>query len=292
MRDLAYATVSPAQVLDLWLPPDATATDAVPLVVLIHGGGFRRGDKANEVELVAPLLAAGYAVASVDYRLSDEARFPAAVQDVKAAIRFLRANAATYGLDPARFAVWGRSAGGYLAAMVGATGDQASLFDDPALGHPAVSSGVLAVIDMSGPSDMTRMDAQAFADPPPACAGRTTVHDSPDSTESRFLGVALPAAGALATTADPATWLTTAHRLPAFVLVTGDADCRVPMGQSLLLHAAIRAAGGSSRLVVVAGAGHNDPRVVKAVTPVALRVLAEVFAAPLPAASGVPAGPR
>lgn len=106
--NVAYASTSPSQVLDIWMPEGATGT--VPLVIFVHAGGFRGGDKSMDLESgnVASVLAAGYAAASLNYRLSGEARFPAAVQDVKAAVRFLRANASQYGLDPDRFAAWGR----------------------------------------------------------------------------------------------------------------------------------------------------------------------------------------
>ena len=116
--DVAYAAKSPAQKLDIYLP--SGGTKPYPVIVTVHGGAFSMGDKADGQQ--TPMLAAldrGYVVVSVNYRLSAEATYPAAVQDVKAAIRFLRANAAEYGLDPGRIAAWGDSAGGYLAAMAG-----------------------------------------------------------------------------------------------------------------------------------------------------------------------------
>ena len=122
--DVAYASTSSSQVLDLWLPPNASGP--VPLVIFIHGGAFKGGDKAMEACNVQALLDRGYAVASVNYRLSGEAPFPAAVQDAKAAVRYLRANATTYGINPDQIAAWGESAGGNLAAMLGVTGGQAS----------------------------------------------------------------------------------------------------------------------------------------------------------------------
>ena len=126
--NVAYASKSASQILDLWTPEGAD--EPVPLVIFVHGGGFVGGDKSMEDAYVAPVIDAGYAAASLDYRLSGEAPFPAAVQDVKAAVRFLRANAVRYGLDPGRFAAWGESAGGYLVAMIGTTGDQATVADD------------------------------------------------------------------------------------------------------------------------------------------------------------------
>ena len=119
MRDIAYAPVSGAQKLDLHLP--AQAGDRLPLVVVIHGGAFLMGDKTMDAEEIAALVDAGFAAAALNYRLSGEARFPAAVEDVKAAVRFLRANAAEYGLDPDRFGAFDASAGGHLACMLGVT---------------------------------------------------------------------------------------------------------------------------------------------------------------------------
>ena len=133
--DLAYAPLSPAQALDLYLPNDAKGP--YPCIVAIHGGGFIFGDK-REDQLNAPVEAVrqGYAVAAVNYRMAPEALFPAPIQDVKAAIRFLRANAGKLEIDSARVAAWGNSAGGYLAVM--AALQVASRYSTmPPLGMPA-----------------------------------------------------------------------------------------------------------------------------------------------------------
>jgi acetyl esterase/lipase len=180
--DVPYATVSASQALDIWIP--TTGSGPFPLVIFIHGGAFQGGDKAMEGGNVAAVLDAGYAAASLNYRLSGEALFPAAVQDVKAAVRFLRANAGEYGLDPDRFAAWGESAGGNLVSLLGTTGDQATIFDDPALGNADTSSAVQAVVDWYGPTDFLQMDAQFAAATPAACNGQTQAHDPADSPES------------------------------------------------------------------------------------------------------------
>ena len=118
-RDLAYVSGGHArQKLDLYLPKDG---ENLPLIINIHGGAFRMGSKENGVPL--EYLARGYAVASINYRLSQHAVFPAQIEDCKAAVRWLRAHASEYRLDLDRFAVWGSSAGGHLAAMLGTTGD-------------------------------------------------------------------------------------------------------------------------------------------------------------------------
>jgi acetyl esterase/lipase len=172
--DLAYADKSPAQKFDLYLPAAGGALS--PVVIWIHGGAFMVGDKRSmprrsfgpapkpvgpmgpyqiQVPDVAALTAKGYAVVSLNYRLGASMAAAAipAVQDGKAAVRFLRANAGKYHLDPNRFAVWGNSAGGYMAAMLGVTGDQPSVFDDPGLGHADVSSAVQAVVVWYGAED-------------------------------------------------------------------------------------------------------------------------------------------
>ena len=172
--DLAYAQGSPAQKLDLYLPKPSGSP--APLVIWIHGGGFMVGDKRAmprrdfgpppkpagrngpfqiQVPDVTALTAKGYAVASLNYRLGStmSAAATPALRDGKAAVRFLRANAGKYQLDPGKFALWGNSAGGYMAAMLGATGDQPTVFDDASLGDPQISSAVQAVIVWFGAED-------------------------------------------------------------------------------------------------------------------------------------------
>ncbi len=172
--DLAYANQSPVEKLDLYLPPPSAVP--APLVIWIHGGGFMVGDKRSmprqnfgpapkptsmmgpyqiQVPDVAALTAKGYAVVSLNYRLAESmfaAAYPA-LRDGKAAVRFLRAHAVKYHLDSSKFAVWGDSAGGYMAAMLGVTGDQATAFDDPSLGNAGVSSAVQAVVVWYGAED-------------------------------------------------------------------------------------------------------------------------------------------
>jgi acetyl esterase/lipase len=209
-----------------------------------------------EVEYAQELLDEGFAVAAVNYRLSAEALYPAGAQDVKAAVRHLRANADEYNINPDMVAAWGQSAGGYLASMLGATGDQETLFDDPALGNAEQSSAVQAVVSWFGPSDFTTMDEQA-ADVT-ACTGNSQAHGSGDSPESAWLGEAVNTSDMAAST-DLTSYVATAGSLPAWYLAHGDADCNVPSGQSAELKSALNAAGATSVLVELEGAGHNDP---------------------------------
>ena len=149
MFDLPYAHLSPAQALDVYWPPQGNGP--FPVILSIHGGAFMGGDK-RDVQ-VAPMLAGldrGYAVVSINYRMSGEALFPALVHDVKAAIRWMRAKAAAFLFDPDRLAVWGGSAGGYLALMAGVTAG-VPVLEDPALGNADQPCHVQAVGPRPGP---------------------------------------------------------------------------------------------------------------------------------------------
>ena len=263
-NELPYAAVSPSQVLHLSLP-DQTG-DAVPAVVLVHGGGFSEGSRGDVRFLVEALNARGYATAAIDYRLSGEALFPAAVQDVTSAIRWVRANAAAHGIDPDRIAVWGLSAGGNLAAMAAVTADRGTLADPddrPAdSGDPPVTGAVQAVVAWYAPMDFGTIDAQGVD--PGGCPDRPGLHDPADSVESRYLGAALPAAPELVRASAPATYLHGVEGLPPFYLAHGDRDCIVPFAQTLEFADAVRAAGGQVSVDIVAGAGHATAEINRA----------------------------
>lgn len=252
---LAYSTFSKAQTLDLWLPKAASSPAAV--VVYIHGGAFRTGDSSMVGAKVQPLLDAGYAVASVNYRLSGEARFPAAVQDVKAAVRFLRASATTYNLDADRIALWGESAGAHLAAMAGATSGQVTSFDDQTLGNHEMSSDVQAVVDWYGPINFAQMDEQA-ALPGNSCTNPQT-HNDANSPESAYIGAAITDAQDTVEASNPIYYLENSKALPVFSIAHGDTDCNVPYQQSEIFAAAINKAGGTAELTIIPGAGHGGP---------------------------------
>lgn len=148
---IQYAEESDAEYLDLYVPD---ADEEMPLLILVHGGGFVENDSQSRqaVLMYQYMRANGYAVATINYRLADEATFPAALSDVKAAVRYLRANAEQYGYDADRFAIWGESAGGYLACMAALTGDD--LYSDVSyIGEDAsqpVSGQVSALVDFYG----------------------------------------------------------------------------------------------------------------------------------------------
>jgi acetyl esterase/lipase len=246
-RDLAYVSGGHSrQVLDLYLPH---AAGPLPLIVWIHGGAFRMGSKEDRIP--SEMLEQGYAIASLNYRLSQHARFPAQIEDCKAAVRWLRAHAGTYGLDPSRFASWGESAGGHLAAMLGTAGHERSFEVGEHLEH---SSRVQAVLDFFGPTDFLQMDAQRLPE--------GMVHDPADSPESELVGGPIQQRPAEVARANPATYVT--PDAPPFLIVHGDHDPLVPYGQSLLLVDALRAAGVYVTFYTVVGAGHggfDDPRI-------------------------------
>lgn len=251
---VAYASASPTQTLDLYLPV-SDGTSATPVVVLIHGGAFKMGDSGMEAQLAQTLVEQGFAVAAVNYRLSGEALYPAGAQDVKAAVRWLRANASEYGLDTTRFAAWGQSAGGWMASMLGVTGDQATIFDDDSLGNADQSDAVQAVVSWYGPVDFGTMDDQAAE--VTACAGQAEAHGTADSPESLWLGEAVDSSDQTDST-DLTSYLASASVIPPFWLAHGDADCNVPMGQSQQLKDALDAAGATATLTLLPGARHAD----------------------------------
>jgi acetyl esterase/lipase len=280
IKNINYAGTSAAsQTLDLLLP--ANAPLPLPLVVRVHGGGFSGGDKSGEETgtTASAILAKGYALAAVNYRLSGQALFPAGVQDIKAAVRWLRAHADQYALDSARFACWGESAGGYMVAMLGVTGDQATVFDDDSLGNPRVSSAVAAVVDWYGPTDLATMDSQQTANPPASCPTSWLRHTPATSPEGGWLGGALNSAEVATKVAQAnlVAYVPTAKTLPLFVIAHGNDDCNVPWGQSQELKDALAKAGNTANLTIIPGYSHGDSRFETTQTAPDLTLLAALF---------------
>jgi acetyl esterase/lipase len=161
--------------LDLYLPK-ARAGKPLPGVVFVHGGGWRTGVRANFAPMAIRMAERGYAAATVSYRLSPEAPYPAAIHDVKAALRWMRAHAGEYGIDPARLAVAGGSAGGQIASLVGVTNGVGRFDPDATSGSTpgAVSSAAQAIVNIDGLSDFTSEAARKYEDDPakqPSSAG-------------------------------------------------------------------------------------------------------------------------
>ena len=249
---LRYAETHDSNLLDLYVPADG---GPCPLIVWVHGGGWQAGSRNLGRALLERLTRQsdrGYAFASIDYRLSGDAIFPAQINDVKAALRWLRANAETLGIDPTRIAVMGSSAGGHLVSLTGTSGGVADL-EDLDQGNEEESSTVQAVIDCYGPTTFSEMDSQLADNGCPRNAQR---HSQPDSPESRVLGCE----GGLATCpedvmrADPITYIDATD--PPFLIGHGTEDCTVPPGQSRDLHAALMAAGVPTDLHIIEMSGH------------------------------------
>jgi len=244
-RDIVYARVGDRKLLlDLCLPAKGTAP--LPVIVWVHGGGWRSGSK-NAGSRARPMLNRGYAVVDVGYRLSGEAIFPAQVEDCKAAVRWVRANAAKYSLDPDRIGAWGSSAGGHLVAFLGTAGDVRE-FDTGA--NAEYSSRVQAVCDWFGPTDFLQMDKHSLE-------GSRLIHDAPDSPESLLVGgpIQNEPYRAIAKKANPITYVTKDD--PPFLIMHGDKDMSVPLHQSELLYDALKKAGVEVTLYVVKGGGHG-----------------------------------
>lgn len=261
--DVAYANTSESQKMDIYLPENIDESEPVPVVVYVHGGGFMMGDKTTGViSSVLEGLEKGYAVVSVNYRMSGEAAFPAAIQDVKAAIRYLRANASEYNLDTENFAIWGESAGGNIASMIGTTGDDKT-YDDASLGNADQSSAVQAVVDWFGPLQFTEMDNQFAALGLTPKMGQTNSATSP---ESKYIGadISQEENKSLAEKANPMNYIT--KNDPAFLIQHGTADTNVPITQSENFAKALEKVLGTNKVTfeTMEGAGHGDMGDVKA----------------------------
>lgn len=245
-RDLAYVTNGhERQKLDLYL---SAGTGKRPIVVWIHGGGWEGGDKRAVRAIGAQWQ--GTHVASLNYRLSQDAPFPAQLEDCKSAIRWLRAHADKYGIDSDKVGVWGNSAGGHLAALVGTTGETTT-FDKGE--HLKFSSHVQAAVSFAGPSDLMLY-------------GRSQAND----TLGRLIGGPIQDNRDKVARANPITHI--GKNPPPFLLAHGDKDTIVPLEHSLRLEAALKQAGGNVVLHTIADAGH-DPT-----TPETTRLVRDFFA--------------
>lgn len=253
MLDIPYASISSAQKLDIYLPDEGKGP--FPVIIQIHGGAFRMGDK-GDVQLTPSLegLRRGYAVVSINYRLSGEAIFPAQIQDVKAAIRFIRANAKKYNFNSDKIAAWGGSAGGHLSALAGTTGDIKE-FDDASLGNINQSSKVQAVVDWFGPIQFDQMDPQFKV----SGKGRTD-HDDANSPESELVGKKITEASDLVKHASPARYIS--KNDPPFFIQHGTEDPLVPNEQSKNFYADLIKVLDKDKVtfMLLEGAGHGGPQ--------------------------------
>jgi acetyl esterase/lipase len=242
LRDLAYVENGhERQKLDLYLPAGTNDSRKLPLIIWVHGGAWKAGSKDRSQ--ATRFLSQGYAVASVNYRLSQHAHFPAQIEDCKAAVRYLRAHAGEYQLDPNRFGAWGASAGGHLVAMLGVCD---GVFESgPNLKE---SSQVQAVVDYFGPADLSLMGPQSGPE-------SRMDHDAADSPESQLIGGRVSDNPELARKASPMSYVSKGDA--PMLLVHGTKDPLVPWKQSQILHDALVKAGVPTVLRLVPEAGHG-----------------------------------
>lgn len=251
--------------MDIYLPP--VGQPPFPLVLWIHGGGWQGGSYNGVPASALALRNDGVAIASTRYRLSGEAIFPAQIHDVKGAVRFLRANASTYNIDPNRIASWGSSAGGHLSALLAMSSGVAAL-EGSSGGNPAFSSEVQVCVDYFGPTDILNMNLDV-TNPPGGFD-----HDAPTSPESHLVGWDEPGQGigdiranlsnpnppyptlvTLCNQVNPITWVDATD--PPTYIAHGTDDTAVPTMQSTRLDSALTTAGVPHQYIQVAGAGHG-----------------------------------
>ena len=235
-RDLVYRVVegSPPLLLDLYRQKDADGL--LPVVVWVHGGGWKNGSK-NKCQ-ASWLASNGFAVASINYRLTDAAQWPAQIEDCQEAVRWLRKNATKYGLNPDYIGAWGSSAGGHLVALMGTR----PLEDE--------AGQIQAVCDWYGPSELMTM-------PPNNIGNGRTAEDVAKSNGALLLGATVREVPDLA--ADASALDQVSADDPPFLIMHGSADPGVPLSQSTKLHEKLRASGVDSTLHIVEGAGHGGP---------------------------------
>jgi acetyl esterase/lipase len=251
--DIAYATQSRAQKLDIYLPDEGDGP--FPVILSIHGGAFKGGDKGDgQVNAMLEGLKRGFAVVSINYRLSGEAIWPAQIQDVKAAIRWIRANSKQYKLIPDKIASWGGSAGGHLSAMAGTSGNIKEL-EDLSQGNADQSSRIQAVVDWFGPTDFLKMDEHAKE----SKVANPQVHSVPDSPESQLIGKNLKDAPDLVKAANPETYISKDD--PPFFIQHGLNDPLVPYLQSVNFAKKLEQTLGKEKVILelIPDTGHGGP---------------------------------
>lgn len=243
LYDIEYACIGEHPLLlDLHIP--VNGAPPYPVVVWLFGGGWSRGDRRGRpvVRLVDDnLYEHGYAIAAIDYRLSGEAKFPAQLEDCKAAIRFLRKHAESFKLDANRIGVWGFSAGAHLAALLGLTGltRQFDVGD-----NLEISSQVQAVCAFAVTSDFRQVKKNSYEDP-----------NDPNSATAQLFGGLIQEKMELVIQANPVTYIS--PHAPPFLLIHGEKDGLVSCEQSKLLHDALDKAGVESTLYIIPDGDHG-----------------------------------
>jgi acetyl esterase/lipase len=234
--DQVYCTVEGVELrFDLSYPPQGEKP--YPLVIYVHGGSWREGDKRGGagMEFKEPLLNAGYAFASIDYRLSPDVIFPAHIQDVKCAVRYFRANASQLGVSPDQIVALGGSAGAHLVALLGLTANQ-DLWEETS-GYPNISSEMAVVVDLFGPTDLSGMTFPSYQD-----------------AFMDVFGEAINSEGQM-WSYSPLAYVS--EKAPPFLILYGNADKVVALHHSERLYHALQDEGVPVELIVVRGGGHS-----------------------------------
>jgi acetyl esterase/lipase len=257
ITDIPYTEnrASNKQLLDVYIPE---SDSLMPCLVWVHGGAWLAGSKDGLAPEIDTMLFHGYVVASIGYRLSSEAIFPAQIQDCKAALRYLKTKSQDFKIDSSRIAVAGASAGGHLAALLG-TSCGVGFLEDPDQGYPDVSSRVKAVIDYYGPTDFLIMDNLPVT-PPEKCEN-AMVHLTPNSPESLLLGCNIEDCPEMVKQANPITYISPDD--PPFLIFHGTFDCVVTPRSSLLLEKALKENSLSVNLHLIPGAGHGGEQFLR-----------------------------
>lgn len=245
LQDIAFAQ-NQERTLKMDILSPKISTKPMPVIVWIHGGFWRQGSKKQGLKYLVSFARQGFFCASIEYRLTPEAIFPAQIEDCKCAIRFLRAHAPEFRIDPQRIGVWGVSAGGHLAALLGTT-HHLQEFEGSG-GWENYSSRVQAVCDWFGPTDFLRIN-----DVP-----RNINFTPADSPEAALIGGLVEENHDKAAKANPITYVS--NDAPPFLIVHGDNDMLVPLNQSQLLFDALKKAQVEATLEVIAGGGHGNKK--------------------------------
>lgn len=239
-----------AQSIDLYLP-EKRPEKPLPLVMWIHGGAWMKGVKNPGAAL--GLTQHGYIAAAIEYRFTQVAKFPAQIQDCQAAIRFLRAHADEYGIDPNHIGVWGNSAGGHLVNLLGTAGGTGVF--PPVGGNTDQSDRVQAVCAECGPSDLQTVRAQAEHEPVKSLVAFNT----PKDPFSNLIGVPMGQDPAKEAAASPVHYLKKGEKYPPFLLIHGTADANVPFAQAQEMADALNAVGADVLLQPLPGSSHTTP---------------------------------
>ncbi len=244
------------------LRPGMKSTLRYPLIVFVQGAAWFEQDIYGNIPQLCPSARAGFVVASVKHRPSFEAKFPAFLQDVKSAIRFLRAHAEEYFIDPEQVGVWGDSSGGHAAQMIGVTGDMEEFKTED---NRQISDSVQAVVDFYGPSDVTRIN-DGPRDP-------QFTADKSKIPEDILFGGCVIDHPEIAQPGNPLNYMEKDKPLPPFLVIHGDEDPMVPFNQSVLTVKKLQETGHTVEFYKVVGAGHGTYLWTEEVTNLVIRFM-------------------